>query len=413
MKSRLFNHGSIFSLAFAAFSFALAVQFPERLVAAGKGDEPLRIEAPELAHLNFDLSTGGLPLAPGLETFSVCRADREHPDAAEGRGWTYQHHPDLAAWHGRLYVGWNTCERNEDVWPSRELLSSSTDGRTWSKPVEMFPQGVSTPLRMYFFHAPNGRMLIIAGLRLNHDKLKEKEKGPLVVREIKGDHTLGEVFTLRTPTDSVPNQPPPFDQSADKTFVEACRQLLDDHVYLSQQDFGVLLDAPDRKNWPGSKNGKAVCFFERKDGALVGVGKKGLVTVSNDHGRTWSKLVEPASLITGMGKVWGQRTSDGRYALIYNPDPERRWPLAMLTSDDGITFRDPHALQEDLPKARYEGHAKAPGASYHRGLSKWNDDGSWKDDALWLVFSVNKEDIRIIRVPPQKTAADTESKSTK
>jgi hypothetical protein len=85
----------------------------------------------------------------------------------------------------------------------------------------------------------------------------------------------------------------------------------------------------------------------------------------------------------------------------------------MLTSDDGITFRDPHALQEDLPKARYEGHAKAPGASYHRGLSKWNDDGSWKDDALWLVFSVNKEDIRIIRVPPQKTAADTESKSTK
>jgi hypothetical protein len=122
MKSRLFDHGRLFSVTLIAISFALAIQSPRELVAAGKGDEPLRIEAPELAHLNFDLSTGGLPLAPGLETFSVCRADREHPDTAEGRGWTYQHHPDLAAWHGRLYVGWNTCERNEDVWPSRELL---------------------------------------------------------------------------------------------------------------------------------------------------------------------------------------------------------------------------------------------------------------------------------------------------
>ena len=34
-----------------------------------------------------------------------------------------------------------------------------------------------------------------------------------------------------------------------------------------------------------------------------------------------------------------------------------------------------------------------PGASYHRGPSKWNDDGSWKDGALWLVYSVNQEEI--------------------
>jgi PelA/Pel-15E family pectate lyase len=109
--------------------------------------------------------------------------------------------------------------------------------------------------------------------------------------------------------------------------------------------------------------------------------------------------VQPESLVTGMGKVWGQRTTDGRYALVYNPDRERRWPLAMLTSDDGITFRDPHALHGELPPRRYEGKAKASGASYHRGLSKWNDDGSWKDNALWMVYSLNKEEIRVIRAP--------------
>jgi hypothetical protein len=100
-----------------------------------------------------------------------------------------------------------------------------------------------------------------------------------------------------------------------------------------------------------------------------------------------------------MGKVWGQGLSDGRYALIYNPDLTRRWPLVMLTSDDGVTFQNPVALHRDLPQRRYEGLHKDPGVSYQRGLSKWNNDGSFKDNALWLVFSLNKEDICVIRVP--------------
>jgi len=362
-------------------------------------EEPLVIDAPELAKLNFKVSTGGLPVASGLETYTVCRSDHEHPETAEGLGWTFQHHPDLAAWRGRLYVGWNSCERDEDTWPSRELISSSTDGKTWSKPAEMFPQGVSTPLRMYFFLAPNGRMLVIAGARVSQKKLSEAKKGGIVVRELKEDHSLGDVFTLRPPAENAASQPPPFTNSADAGFVEAGRQLLADQIYLQQQDYGMLLDPAQRQAWEGKGNGKAMCFFERKDGALVGVGKKGWTTLSRDHGQTWSQAVQPASLITGMGKVWGQRTADGRYALIYSPDPKKRWPLAMLTSDDGITFRDPHALHGDLPTRRYEGRAKDPGASYHRGLSKWNNDGSWKDDALWMVYSLNKEEIRVIRAP--------------
>ena len=375
--------------------------------------EVLRIDAPELAKLNFDLSTGGLPIAAGLETYTVIRSDREHPERAEGLGWTYQHHPDIAAWHGRLYVGWNSCERDEDTWPSRELYSSSTDGKEWAKPAELFPQGVSTPLRIYFFLAPNGRMLIIAGLRVSQERTSERTKGPLVVRELRADHTLGEVFTLRAPAKTVTNQPPRYGTSREPEFVSACQQLLADRVFLLQQDYGNLLDPAQRmkwndpKNWEGNaqlkkdadKFGKAMCFFERKDGAYVGVGKNRWVTISRDGGQTWTQPVRPESLVSGMGKVWGQKTSDGRYALIYNPDLKNRWPLAMLTSDDGITFREPHAVHGELPAKRYEGLYKDPGASYHRGLCQWNNDGSWKDDALWLVYSLNKEEIRVIRVP--------------
>jgi len=355
-------------------------------------------------------------VVPGLETYTVVRSDRENPESADEYGYTYQHHPDMAVWKGRFYAGWNSCEVDEDTWPSRELISSSSDGKIWSKPVEMFPQGISTPLRMYFFLAPNGRMLIIAGLRINQEKLSERKKNSLVVRELKSDHSLGDIYTLRPPADEVSNKPPDYKTSEDKNFIKACEQLLADHLFLLQQDYGNLLDPENRMKWNDPQNwegdsllkrsadnfGKAMCFFKRKDGKIVGIGKNRWVTVSHDNGITWAQPAKPITLISGMGKVWGQRINDGRYILIYNPDLTRRWPLAILTSKDGITFSNPYAIHNELPARRYAGLHKDAGASYHRGLSKWNNDGSLKDDAVWMIYSLNKEDIRVVRIPVPK-----------
>jgi len=381
-------------------------------VSQAQQKDTIVIDAPELAKINWDLPTGGLPVQPGLETYEVFRSNKEHPELADGRGWTYQHHPDIAVWHGRLYVGWESGERDEDVWPSRELLSSSRDGKTWSKPIDMFPQGVGTALRMYFSHAPNGRMLIIAGLRENENKLNERKKGGLVVRELKADQSLGEVFVLQPHGEPRADQPPLYTTSTDQGFVKACRQLLANNLFLQTQDYGLLLPPEHRmkwnlpENWTENKElaedfGKAMCFFVRRDGALVAVSKKRWVTVSHDHGKTWSPPVQPDSLITNMGKVWGQRTSDGRYAIIYDPDLKRRYPMIMLTSDDGITFRDPHVLHGSFGPMRYPGKAKDYGPSYQRGLNRWNDDGSFEDKSLWLVYSMNEEDIEVARVPVQ------------
>lgn len=375
--------------------------------------DPIRIKAPELAKLDFSQYTGGLPLVPGVETYTVCRANREHPEKAEGLGYTYQHHQDLAIWKGRMYVGWNTCQVDEDTNPSRELISTSLDGKSWTRPVEMFPQGISTPLRMYFYLAPNGTMLVIAGLREDHEPLTERRKGGLVVREIHPDHSLGKVYTLRNVKKPFPHQPPGFESSPEERFVQACRQLLADKLYLSQQDYAYLLDPEDRmewfdpENWEGSEQlkdmasefGKALCYYERKDGTMVALSKFRWVSTSADGGKTWEQPVRPKSLNTGWGKVWGQGTSDGRYVLIYNPHPINRWPLLLLTSDDGITFSHPMSVNGPLPERRYEGKYKDIGVSYHRGLSHWNNDGTWIDENLWLVYSLHKEDIRISRIP--------------
>src|SRR5262249_42227218 len=264
--------------------------------------DPLIIEGPEQSLVAPTLADGGLPPVVGVQSYCVFRASKAVPEITDRKGWTYHHHVDMASWKGRLYVAWNSCERDEDVWPSRELYSTSTDGARWSDAQELFPQGVSTALRMYFYLASNGRMLAIAGLRTGTNDTDEDKKGGLVVREIRDDHSMGEIYTLQHPLAPSPGM---FLQSRDPKFIEACHELLSNRVYLEQQDRGRLLRARrmkwhDPANWPGGKvpgdnekwvAGKAYSFFTRPDGTIVGVSKMGWTTTSTDQGATWSQPI--------------------------------------------------------------------------------------------------------------------------
>jgi len=346
--------------------------------------DPIIIEGAEQSLVDPALADAGVPPVVGVQSFCVFRASKAVPEITDHKGYTYHHHVDMACWRGRLYVGWNSCEKDEDTWPSHELYATSTDGVTWSPPQEMFPQGVSTPLRMYFFRGDNDRMLVIAGLRTSTQDTSEEEKGGLVVRELRPDHTLGEIYILQVPKGPRPANLPVYDKSKDAGFVAACKQLLADNVFLEQQDLGMLLG--DRKMkwhdpsaWPGGKlpgdsdkwvAGKAYSFFNRKDGLLVGISKMGFTTSSSDNGKTWVMPGIPSTLVTGKAKVWSQQTSDGRYALVYNPSTKTRFPLAVVTSDDGEHFRDMRIVQGELPIQRYEGKFRSVGPQYIRGISR-------------------------------------------
>jgi hypothetical protein len=383
-------------------------------------DPPIIIEGDEQSRLDPARPDGALAPAVGVHSYQVFRASRDVPELTDGNGWTYHHHVDMAAWQGRLYVGWNSCERDEDVWPSRELYATSDDGRSWSEPTELFPQGMSTPLRMYFYFASETRrMLAIAGARIDTANTDEERKGPLVVREIGTDHTLGDVYTLQGSGASQR-----YDASRDDGFVRSCRQLLADRVYLEQQDRGKLLGERrmkwhDAAAWPAGTvpgdnekwvAGKAYSFFRRRDGLLVGISKMGWTTTSADDGAAWAQPLVPPTLVTGKAKVWAQRTSDGRYALVYNPSRKNRYPLVIVTSDDGLHFRDMRIVQGELPIQRYEGVFRSIGPQYVRGISHWSDDGSRAGErAMWLVYSMSKEDIWVSRVPlPVRAEAATD-----
>lgn len=387
--------------------------------------DPLVILGDEQSRFDPTRADGGLPPLPGVQSFCVFRASRDtRPDT--GYGWTYHHHIDMACWHGRLYVAWNTCEKDEDRWPSRELYATSLDGALWTDPRELFPQGVSAPLRMYFYLA-RGKLLAIASMRLDTEDTREELKTGLVVREITPRHELGEVFALRpSPQGWGPIRQ--FETADDATFVDACRDLLADRVYLEQQDLGNLLG--ERRmtwhhaaSWPGGKLpgqtdaaenvkwtfGKALSFFDRADGATVGLCKMGWTVVSQDRGETWSAPAVPATLVTGKAKVFAAVARTGERLLVYNPTPSQRWPLVLVASrDGGTTFDGMRVVQGELPRQRYEGRFRSVGPQYVRGISKWSDDGSRAaENAQWLVYSMSKEDIWVSRVPlPIRADAD-------
>lgn len=79
---------------------------------------------------------------------------------------------------------------------------------------------------------------------------------------------------------------------------------------------------------------------------------------STDHGRTWSRPIQ-TNFPDARSKFNGLRLSDGRYVLVSNPNPERRDPLALAISDDGMVFHTmgyltggrhidyPHVIEQD------------------------------------------------------------------
>lgn len=413
----------VFLRPFFLFTFASCLLTLSAVKAAdavpGSPELPLTYKGPKPSGTNS--VDGHLLFSPDVQNMEIYRSNRKPSAFYGGPGYTYAHHIDLAAWKGRLYAVWGATLKDEDTLPARVVYATSEDGFHWSEPQNLFPPGQGWNMRFYFYHATNDTMLAFAAaLNSPDDKhLKEDHKSTIYVRQIYANHELGPVWTLLQPRSW---DPAPYTQSKDAAFVAACAEAANNRPLLEQQDYGELLGDRkmswhDPKNWPGGKIGgkskywtfgKAMDFFHRQDGTLIGLSKLGFVTESSDGGNTWSMPVVPKGIVTGSAKIWGQRTGDDRYALIYNPWPSLRFPLVIDTSDDGITFHDMRLVHGEVPPIRYAGKAKGPGPQYIRGIAEWAGDAEtikkFEQSAIWIIYSMSKEDIWISRIAlPVKT----------
>ena len=82
---------------------------------------------------------GALAPVVGVHNIQLVRANREHPDAGNGNGWTYNHQPMLAYWNGQFYYQYLADPADEHVPPSQTFLMTSKDGYTWTNPSIVFP----------------------------------------------------------------------------------------------------------------------------------------------------------------------------------------------------------------------------------------------------------------------------------
>lgn len=380
--------------------------------------------------VNVDYHHGQLSPAVGVHNVQVFRANREHPEWAGGTNWTYNHAPMLAYWNNQFYLEYLSDPVGEHVAPGQSFLLTSKDGYHWTQPMTIFPlyklpDGTKKPgydsvaknmyavnhQRMGFYVSKKNRLMILAYYGISLGPGDDPNDGMgigRVIREAYANGTYGPIYFLRyNHAWNEKNTSFPFyTSSKDKGFVEACNEILANPLMTQQ-----WVEEADRDDplIPLKKDLKAFCYYHLPDGRIVGLWKFALTTITTDGGKTW--LYNPTrapKFVNSNAKIWGQKTSDGRYATVYNPS-EFRWPLGISVSDDGLHYRNLLLVNGEITTMRYGGAYKSYGPQYVRGIIEGN--GTPPDGKLWVTYSMNKEDIWVSSIPVPVTDKVTETVS--
>jgi len=368
---------------------------------------------------NVDYHHGQLSPAVGTHNIQVFRANREFPDLAGGHNFTYNHQPFLAYWNNTYYMQYLSNPIGEHIAEGKTLLHTSKDGYNWTKPIELFPpylvpEGFSKPnhpdkagkdlyaimhQRMGFFVSKNNKLLTSGYYGVALDAKDDPNDGNgigRVIREIKKDGSFGPIYFIRF--NSSFNQKlakyPFYTKSKDKAFVKACNELLSTPLMMQQ-----WVEEADRNDplIPYKRAIKAFNFYHLNNGDVVGLWKHALTSVSKDGGKSWAYTpLRAPGFVNSNAKIWGQKTTDGRFATVYNPS-EFRWPLAVSTSNDGLNYTDLLLINGEISPMRYGGNYKSYGPQYVRGIVEGN--GIIPDKNMWVTYSMNKEDMWVAKVP--------------
>ncbi|MFL9830170.1 six-hairpin glycosidase [Flavobacterium sp. ST-87] len=367
---------------------------------------------------NIDYHHGQLSPVVGVHATQIMRASREHPEKSDGYGWTYNHQPTMAYWNNTFFLEYLSGRSGEHIPPSQTLLVSSKDGENWGMPKVIFPvyripdgwkkegvDGVAKNLdaimhqRMGFYTSSDKKLYALAYYGIAMDEKDDPNDGKgvgRVIREIHKDGSFGPIYFIRynKSWDKSKSAFPFYTKSKDRALKKACEEILSQPLIMQQ-----WVEEADRDDEliPLQKPYKAFSYYHLANGNVVGLWKHALTSVSKDGGKNWEYMpLRAPGFVNSNAKIWGQKTSDNRYATVYNPS-EYRWPLAISTSDDGLNYTDLLLVHGEISPMRYGGNYKSYGPQYVRGITENN--GTPPDGKLWVSYSVNKEDIWVASVP--------------
>jgi len=123
--------------------------------------------------------------------------------------------------------------------------------------------------------------------------------------------------------------------------------------------------------------------------------RRNYASFSFDDGKTWTRPTR-TNFPDACSRSNAGRLPDGQVYVINNVLPIAtkqggRSLLAISLSRDGLNFDRVAALRFVAPPMRFEGRSKVIGYQYPHSVVVGDD--------LWAIYSVNKEDIEIARIP--------------
>jgi len=364
---------------------------------------------------NVDYHHGQLTAAVGVHNIQTMRANRADKGVTS---WTYNHAPMLAYWKNTFYLEYLSNPIGEHQGAGRTLLQTSNNGYNWSYPVEVFPMyQVPTGFvkegkkdtannsfavmhqRIGFYTSTSNRLFALGYYGIVLGKKDDPNDGNgigRVIREINKDGSFGAIYFLRYNHnfDEKNTSYPFYKSSTDKGFIKACEEILATPLLMQQ-----MVEEADRNDSliPLKKDFKAFNYYHLPNGNVVGLWKYALTSISTNEGKTWQyNPTRAPGFVNANAKIWGQKTSDGKYATIYNPS-EFRWPLAVSVSEDGLNYNNLLLVNGEISSMRYGGAYKSYGPQYVRGIQEMN--GKPKDSNMWVTYSMNKEDMWVSKIP--------------
>ena len=365
---------------------------------------------------NVDYHHGQLSPAIGVHNIQTMRANRG--DNNNTTSWTYNHAPMLAYWNNTFYLEYLSNPVGEHIAPGQTLLQSSKDGYNWTAPVIIFPpykipdgfvkEGKTDTAknafavmhqRIGFYTSKSKNLFALAYYGIALAKGDDPNDGNgigRVIREIKADGKFGPIYFLRyNHSFNDKNTSYPFYKSSgDKNLIIACEEILNSPLLMMQ-----TVEEGDRNDplIPLQKDFKAFNYYHLPNGNVVALWKYALTSISKDEGKTWRyNPVRAPGFVNANAKIWGQKTSDGKYATVYNPS-EFRWPLALSVSDDGLKYKNLLLVNGEITSMRYGGAYKSYGPQYVRGIQEM--DGTPPGGNMWVTYSMNKEDMWVSKIP--------------
>lgn len=341
---------------------------------------------------------------------------------------TFNHHGYLAYYEGILFACWDNQARDENTSGQHGMFCYSMDeGKSWSIPESLFPPladnvPASETKEPKPFQTSQGFAEIDGHLyavtcvdKALQDKVYRynevsRDRIGFLARKVFNDGKLGEIFWL---SDSAPVPEPGYPPipAGEPSLVARINNYFSKPANLPQLLFGPRQhpDSDDdhrmtEPNQPWQLADGTWVRFYRDVGSIHGTNRAELeasrsrrnyAAFSFDDGKSWTTPTR-TNFPDSCARSNAGKLPDGQIYVINNilplsPKKGGRAMLAISLSRDGLKFDRMAVIKFIAPEQRYAGNAKSDGYQYPHSVIV--------GDYLWIIYSINKEDIEVARIP--------------